>query len=161
VATSCEAVNPHAALIPDDLLEIRKSFGLVRSDISTLAVPGRHVLINPVVVADQFGESFVPKFRVPLGSAHIEARQDFPNRGMAIGTVLQLLVSHGLFDLKDLAEGTGLPDMFVFIDRHKETFTPYELGIKPPSMEKERLDFVCHSVILKKRSAAVKGKDTG
>jgi hypothetical protein len=121
VTTSCEAVNPDSASIPDDLLEIRKSFGLVRPDISTLSFTGGHVLVNPVVPADQFGESFVPKFRVPLGSAHIEARQNLPNRSMAIGTALQLLVSHGLFDLKDLSQGTKLLDVFIFIDRHSRS----------------------------------------
>jgi hypothetical protein len=45
---------------------------------------------------------------------------------MATGALLQLLVSHRLLDLKDLAQGTGLADVFVFIDRHIAPCLPFE-----------------------------------
>jgi len=119
--------NHGSVSIPDDLLEIRESFGFAGLDISTLSVTGRHVLVNAFIPADQFGESFVTELCVSLGSAHIKAGDDLPNRSMAIGALLQLLVSHRLLDLKDLAQGTGLADVFVFIDRHIFPCLPVEL----------------------------------
>jgi hypothetical protein len=113
-------------LIPDDLLEIRESFGFVGPDISTLSVTGCHVLVNPVIPADQFGKPFVTERGVPLGSVDIKAGDDLPNRSMAIGALFQLLVSHRLLDLEDLAQGTGLADVFVFIDRHIFPCLPYK-----------------------------------
>jgi len=118
--------NHGSASIPDDLLEIRESFGFAGIDISTLSVTGRHVLVNPVIPADQFGKSFVTKLRVSLGSAHIKAGDDLSNRRTAIGALLQLLLSHRLLDLKDLAQGTGLADVFIFIDRHIFPCLPFE-----------------------------------
>jgi len=119
--------NHGSASIPDDLLEIGESLGFVRPDISTLSFTGCHVLVNPIIPPDQFCESFVTELCVPLGSAHIKAGDDLPNRSMAIGALLQLLVSHRLLDLKDLAQGTGLADVFVFIDRHIFPCLPVEL----------------------------------
>jgi hypothetical protein len=113
--------------IPDDLLEIRESLGFAGIDISTLSVTGRHVLVNPVIPADQFGKSFVSKLCVPLGSAYIKAGDDLSNRRTAIGALLQLLLSHGLLELEDLAQGARLHNVFIFIDRHIFPCLPFEL----------------------------------